>query len=190
MARSNEPQSLETQHAGDQHRPLPPLWRIEMKDEKLVGTFACPICGRDTPHSHSEDAVQGYRSDSIRDDGWVSAAYKQPEERGWYLCLDVKINLLQYGDPPKMFSGSNELYSQLWWFNWVRSGGEGSTLRKDIPEVLYFEGAPSFSWRLRNLLGNASVSGAESRRTVMATPKYWRQLPPIVVEPVLTEQPK
>lgn len=146
----------------------------ELEDEESRGTFACPICGLDTPHYHSEEQVAAYREDTIRHDDWVSAAHRNPKESGWYLCLGVEVDPSQYGEP-KSFMG-NERWSQLSWLLWVRFGGNNGSRPEEIPEVLWY-GLRDGRWRLRNLLGNAVRSGAESRFAVRACPKYWRALP-------------
>ena len=146
--------------------------------EEPQGTFACPICGIDTPHWHSDEQTSAYREDQIyRDDGWTSAAHQQPKNRGWYLCLHVAIPREQFGEK-KDFWDIHTMWSQLSWFLWVRDGGCQSRLSSEIPEVLWFD--PLYKrWQLRNLLGNATPSGAETRKSVLALPKYWRELPKI-----------
>ncbi|WP_380778100.1 hypothetical protein [Sphingomonas sp. R86520] len=38
-----------------------------------VGTFACPICGKDTPHYHSPEEVSEHREN----EAWVEASWQQ-----------------------------------------------------------------------------------------------------------------
>lgn len=130
------------------------------------GTFACPICGRDTPHPHTKKVQDAYLEDQLRNDGWTSTAKRLPKESGWYLCLGVVVPRGQYGTSSD---------SQLDWFLWVRDGGARDVETK-VPEVLYFNHTEG-SWRLRNLLGNATLSGAENRWRVQADPRYWRDIP-------------
>lgn len=151
-------------------------WRPIESDETIKGTFACPICGLDRPHHHPEAQVVAYREDQIRADGWISTAHRQPEGRGWYLCKDIEIDPEQYGpirDQDDDWSYQNPRWSQLSWFLWVRDGGE---VGDHPPDVLFYDRSCR-NWRLRNLLGNAVRSGAESRFAVFAQPKYWRELP-------------
>lgn len=130
-------------------------------DDGLGGTFACPICGYDKPHGHSEEVQAAYRDDQIRNDGWTSTIKRTPAESGWYLCADVEVP----------YNGDH----QLSWFLWVR---QGAARGEKVPEVLYWD-AMYQSWTLRNLLGNATVSGEESRHRVYAAPRYWRDVPPV-----------
>jgi hypothetical protein len=147
-----------------------------METEELRGSFACPICGRDTPHHHSDEQVVAYQENELhRGDGWISVTLRQPTKRGWYLCSDIVVDPNQYGKK-KDFWDHHPLWSQLSWFLWVRDGGRSGNMDNEIQEVLFYDPLDG-GWRLRNLLGNAAVSGAESRRTVHATPKYWRELP-------------
>src|SRR5690242_21053165 len=119
----------------------------------MNGTFACPICGQDTPHGHPNEVVVAYRADQIRNDGWTSTIKAQPTESGWYLCRDVDVPSTQ-----------NLNDSQLGWFLWVR---DGKAQGQQIPEVLHYCRMRQ-RWTLRNLLGNASISGRESRWEVEA----------------------
>lgn len=153
-------------------------------ERDVVGTYTCPICGLDKPHHHPDEQVLAYREDQIRRDGWTSAAHRQPKESGWYLCFGVEVNPDQYGKK-KDFWTANERWSQLSWFIWVREAGSHGVAECEIPEVLYFD--RNSGWKLRTFLGNAIVSGAESRFPVYAKPKYWRDLlsqspPPRMVE--------
>jgi hypothetical protein len=146
---------------------------------ELVGTFACPICGVDVPHPHSDAQQKAYHEEQLRGgiacDGWIRAELRQPKERGWYLCLGVEVPPDQFGKP-KDFYDRNDRHSQLHWFNWVRQAGNVGWSDQEIQEVLFYE--PIYGgWRLRNCLGNAVRSGAESRHRVAAYPKYWRELP-------------
>lgn len=139
----------------------------------LIGTFACPICGDDTPHGHSEDVQTAYREDQIRNDGWTSAIKRKPEKSGWYLCSGIEVPF----NPKKRSDGwMGQRSAQLSWFLWVRGA---MNFWGAPPEVLYWDDVMQ-QWYLRNCLGNASVSGAESRYRVHATVKYWREIPPIV----------
>jgi len=148
------------------------------------GTFACPICGVESPHSHSEATQAAYREEQIsgrfygEGDGWIRTELHRPKERGWYLCLGVEIDADQFGKPKDIWE-RHDRWSQLSWFKWVRQGGARGHLESDIPEVLYYD--PFYGgWQLRNLLGNAVYSGAENRHRVQAEPKYWRELPPFI----------
>lgn len=121
--------------------------------------------------------MAAYHADQERADGWTSTAHRQPKEDGWYLCLGIEIDLEQYGSP-KDFWHANERRSQLSWLLWVREAGASYCAAGGIQEVLRFErshGRPV--WTLRNFLGNATPSGAESRFAVEAQPEYWRDLP-------------
>lgn len=142
------------------------------------GTFACPICGYDKPHHHSDKQVAAYREDQARNDGWTSAQHRNPKKSGWYLCLGVEIDLHQYSEP-KGFWGHHPRWSQLSWLKWVREAGarQGADSEHEVQEVLYFDALGQRGWYLRNWLGNAVPSGAESRFSVGAQPKYWRDLP-------------
>ena len=141
-----------------------------------IGTFACPICGVDVPHSHTEDEQKAYHEEQLRPkDGWIRAQLQKPKERGWYLCRGVEIDRDQFGKAKDIWD-HHPRWSQLSWFKWVRDGGARGWMEYEIPEVLFFD--PIYGgWQLRNLLGNAVPSGAESRHRVMADPKYWRELP-------------
>ena len=144
-----------------------PYLPAENEETSVQGTFSCPICGHDKPHGHYEETIAAYREDQMRSDGWTSTAARRPKRDGWYLCMGVTIPLDQAGTPTD---------SQLHWFHWVREGA-ARTRETEVPEVLYF--ASSFGWSLRNLLGNASYSGDESRWRVQADAKYWREVPPL-----------
>lgn len=135
---------------------------------ELKASSKCPICGVDTPHYHSPEQAEAYRSDQMRDDGWTSTAHKVPTKRGWYLCLGVEIDTDQ---------AQPHLRHQISWFLWVRDGAARDFASK-IPEALYFDQMEG-GWRLRNLLGNAHESGRENRHPVFAKVQYWREIPPI-----------
>lgn len=132
------------------------------------GTFACPICGYDEPHAHSEAEQQAYRDDQIRNDGWRSALIKRPTESGWHLCIGVEVAHIKDD-------------SQRHWFLWVRDfmmGVSGCWKQEQVPEVLYYSKSDD-AWMLRNALGNATSSGKEMRRPVEARVKLWREIPSI-----------
>ena len=142
----------------------------------IRGTFACPICGVDTPHGHSQKEIDAYQADMRAQDGWTSTACRQPKESGWYLCVDIEVPQNQYGEKND-FWHSHPKWSQLWWFKWVREiGARGQ--EDNVPEVLYWDRTYN-GWQLRNYLGDAVPSGEESRYRVIALPKYWRELPPM-----------
>lgn len=162
---------------------------IELSE--LAGTFACPICGVDKPHPHTEEQQKAYHEEQLRGsfhangDGWIRTELRQPKERGWYLCRGVEVPPDQFGKP-KDFWDRNDRWSQLHWFNWVRHAGNSGWSEEEIQEVMFYE--PIYGgWRLRNFLGNAVPSGAESRHRVTAYPKYWRQLPDFALK-IRTEQ--
>jgi hypothetical protein len=138
----------------------------------LGGTFSCPICGYDKPHGHSEEVQAAYRDDQIRNDGWISTSKRTPTKSGWYLCADVEVK------------SNGE--SQLAWFLWVR---QGAARGEKVPEVLYWD-MQYHSWSLRNLLGNSRVSGAEGRHCVYATPRLWRDVPPVTPNVELSGRPE
>lgn len=141
------------------------------------GTSACPICGLEIPHPHTEAEQSAYREEQLRGavDGWIRTELRRPKERGWYLCRGVEVPADQFGKP-KDFWDNHPRWSQLSWFKWVRTGGARGWSESEIPEVLFFD--PMWGgWQLLNLLGNAVPSGAESRHRVEAKPKYWRELP-------------
>lgn len=79
---------------------------------RLQGTFACPICGVDTPHAHREDEQRGYWEDQIRRDGWNSFATRTPKESGWYLCNGITVPPDQQREP-KSFGDYTPKWSQL-----------------------------------------------------------------------------
>lgn len=134
------------------------------------GTFACPICGVGEPHGHPDDVIAAYRYDQVRNDGWTSTIKALPKHSGWYLCREVTI-------PRKQNQDASVLNPQLSWFLWVRDGA-ARDIETAVPEVLHYE-ALDQRWSLRNLLGNATMSGAESRYRVYASPRYWREVPEI-----------
>jgi hypothetical protein len=149
------------------------------KTEELRGTFACPICGYDKPHAHSEEEQKAYHEEQLRGqfpstDGWNRTAIKKPTMPGWYLCRGIEIPPDQYG-VKKDFWTPNQRYSQLSWFLWCRKAGQNGCFGDEVPEVLYFSRESVFS--LRNFLGDAVPSGHENRRRVVAYPKYWREIP-------------
>ena len=150
-----------------------------MADDTPTGTFACPICGYDKPHHHPEEQVEAYRADAVRDDGWTTTQARNPKESGWYLCSGIEVDLEQFGEPSGFYD-HHPKWSQLHWLKWVRQAGNaGLYNERDIPEVLYFDKRQDHfgGWRLRNFLGNAVASGAESRFPVHAQPKFWRPIP-------------
>jgi hypothetical protein len=157
---------------------------VDIELPEPTGTFECPICRIDHPHAHTDAQEKAYREEQLRGqfqhgseskDGWNRIELKQPKERGWYLCRGIEIPADQFGKPKDIWD-HHPRWSQLSWFNWVRSGGMRGWSENEIPEVLFFD--PIYGgWQLRNLLGNAVVSGAESRHRVTAYPKYWRELP-------------
>lgn len=132
------------------------------------GTFACPICGHAEPHGHPGDVIAAYRDDQVRGDGWTSTIKARPKRSGWYLCREVTI-------PRQQNQDESTLQPQLSWFLWVREGA-ARDIETAVPEVLYYE-ALDQRWSLRNLLGNATISGAERRYRVYASPRYWREVP-------------
>jgi len=149
--------------------------------EELRGTFACPICGYDKPHAHSDAEQKAYHEEQLRSqwpstDGWKRTIIKKPPIPGWYLCRGIEIPGDQYGEK-KDFWDRHPMFSQLAWFIWCREGGQHGDAGNDIPEVLYFESLPNARFVLRNLLGDAVPDGHENRRRVIAYPKYWRELP-------------
>jgi|ERR1700733_3383086 len=128
---------------------------IELSEPK--GTFACPICGIDVPHPHTESEQKAYREEQLRGgigvDGWIRNELRRPKERGWYLCRGIDVPADQFGKP-KDFWDHHPRWSQLSWFKWVRTGGASGWSESEIQEVLFFD--PMWGgWRLRNLLGNA-----------------------------------
>lgn len=140
------------------------------------GTFACPICGHDKPHPHSDEEIAAYRDNQMRgDDGWTSCVLGKPTKSGWYLCLGIKVPLDQKQAPKDVWDNSKPQWSQLSWFLWVREGA-ARDMETRVPEVLYYDHLLQ-RWSLRNLLGNAVPSGEESRWAVIAYPKYWRSVP-------------
>ena len=146
-----------------------------------TGTFACPICGVDVPHPHTEEEQAAYREEQVsgrwyNSDGWNRTLLRRPKERGWYLCRGVEVPRDQYGPSSGDIWNPNERWSQLSWFLWVREAARGGLMDEEICEVLHFDPMHN-GFTLRNFLGNAVVSGAESRRPVVAYPKYWRRLP-------------
>lgn len=158
-----------------------PIERSLTVDEP-TGTFACPICGTDKPHCHTEGEQKAYHEEQLRGqplhaDGWIRSDLQMPKERGWYLCRGVEIEADQYGKPAD-FWDHHPRWSQISWFLWVRAAANQGYSDSQIPEVLYFDPMWSpYSFTLRNFLGNAVPSGAESRHRVVAHAKYWRQVP-------------
>lgn len=144
-------------------------------EHQLTGTFSCPICGVGVPHSHTETEQKAYHEEQLRGqmhgntgDGWIRSDLRRPKERGWYLCRGVEIT-----HPEHPY---NERDSQLSWFIWVRDAARHGLMDSEICEVLHFD--PIYGgFTLRNRLGNAVHSGAESRWPVICHPKYWRELP-------------
>ena len=134
-------------------------------DQTPSGTFACPICGHDRPHAHTEAEKHGYWEDQVRADGWTSTDKQRPKERGWYLCLGVEF--------PKEACGFRR--DQLSWFKWVRDAMCRGQRDAEIPEVLYFDQFDG--WSLRNALGDAHYDGSEGRHRVVVYPRYWREIP-------------
>lgn len=113
------------------------------------------------------DDANGKLSDrAAREDGWRSVADRQPDDSGWYLCHNVEV-------------ASRPENPQHCWFIWVRDFMTRDT--KPIPEVLFYYRSTK-SCYLRNALGNAVVSGRESRTPVVAQPTYWRKVPDVISE--------
>jgi hypothetical protein len=153
---------------------------------EAIGTFACPICGYDKPHSHDDAVVAAYREDQIRNDGWISAIKQLPTKSGWFLCLGIEVAADQRGKPAH-FDDYRPQWSQLSWFKWVREGA-ARDVEARVPEVLYWDHIYS-TWSLRNLLGNAVPSGEDVRWRVLASPRYWRDVPPLgSAHPTSTER--
>lgn len=139
------------------------------------GTFACPICGVAKPHHHPDKQVAAYRDDQIRGDGWTSYDHKSPSKDGWYLCVGIEVGQDQYGSKDEHGFQARERWAVLSWFKWVRDAAARHQPETEVPEVAYFYseyGRPV--WHLRNFLGNAVPSGAESRWPVQVRPKFWR----------------
>jgi hypothetical protein len=151
-------------------------------EQEVSGTFACPICGVDMPHSHSETEQKAYHEEQLRGqlhgnegDGWIRTELRRPKARGWYLCRGVEVHADQFGKPEDIWH-HHPWWSQLSWFKWVREAGRHGYSDSEIAEVLHFDPYHG-GFTLRNYLGDAVVSGAESRYPVIARPKYWRELP-------------
>jgi hypothetical protein len=130
-------------------------WRIpvELPDGRIAKMRYCDL--------KADDLVAFIDSETLPPFAASPTIPTEGPAQTWYLCSDVEIPQPD-GD------------SQLSWFLWVREGAAQGNNR--IQEVLHFD-ALWRHWSLRNLLGNATVSGAENRHEVRAMPRYWRDPP-------------
>jgi hypothetical protein len=129
---------------------------------ELRGTFACPICGQESPHHHSDEQVAAYRDDQVRRDGWTSAVVRLPRDRvgGFYLIRGHHIKV------PK------DDYSNVS-YNVYQRVTEGPGYPAEVAQ--WDESHQSFA--LLHWAGNARLDGSEGRSPVFVTPTHWRDLP-------------
>jgi hypothetical protein len=139
---------------------------------EALGTFACPICGQATPHSHPPQQVAAYQDDQVRNDGWISMAHKMPRPVGWsgfYLIRGHRLDVPQ----PDYNNVSYNAYQR-------RDERDGFPA-----EVAEWEGS---KFMLLHWSGNARIDGTEGRSPVFVNPTHWRELPPFgVVRPAGVE---
>lgn len=134
---------------------------------ELRGTFACPICGQDTPHHHQPEVVEAYRSDQVRRDGWVSTLVRLPKDMvsKFYLCRGHRIV-----PPPK--EENEQRWSDIHGILWQRRMGH----MMDAEVLQWDQGAQSFL--LAQWIGPSTISGTDIRTPVYVKPTHWRELPP------------
>jgi hypothetical protein len=130
---------------------------------KVVGTFACPICGQDTLHHHSPEVVEAYRSDQVRRDGWISTLVRLPtnEFPRFYLARGHEV----VRPEDDWHNVSYVQYQRVQAYDIKKHG-----------EVLEWDPLQQ-RFLLLYWSGNARVSGEEGRRPVYVTPTHWRPLP-------------
>lgn len=155
-------------HDGEcDHTATAGVTAAEMTDTTVSrGTFACPICGQDTPHHHPTHVVAAYRDDQVRRDGWISTLVRLPKEMigKFYLCRGHKIV------PPPQDENEwrfREIHGMLW----QRRTGH----LMDAEVLQWDEGAQSFL--LAQWTGSGNLDGRDTRAPVYVTPTHWRELP-------------
>lgn len=78
VAKGEEDVSLTAYGAGTVATPAEMAWRYGTPK----GTFACPICGKDTPHQHSGEVIAFHRDNE--------AYYRQQMEASWQ-AIEARI---------------------------------------------------------------------------------------------------
>jgi hypothetical protein len=129
---------------------------------EALGTFACPICGQETPHHHPPQQVAAYQDDLVRNDGWTSMAHKMPRPVGWsgfYLIRGHRLDVPQ----PDYNNVSYNVYQR-------RDERDGYPA-----EVAEWDGS---KFMLLHWSGNARIDGTEGRSPVFVNPTHWREIPP------------
>lgn len=134
---------------------------------ELRGTFACPICGQNTPHHHPAEVAEAYRSDQVRRDGWISTLVRLPNDMvgKFYLCRGHKIV------PPSKEDDEwrwQEVHGMLW---------QRRMAHMMEAEVLQWD-QHAQSFLLAQWTGRGTISGSDSRAPVYVKPTHWRELPP------------
>lgn len=118
------------------------------------GTFACPICGSETPHYHSDEVTEAWREDERRADGWTSVSVRAPKSPGFYLCSGHELE------------GVDVV---------ARAVARDRNERGGFPaEVLKFSPMYGF-W----LLQAPFIGSSMKRRLIFVSPRLWRPLPAI-----------
>ena len=137
-----------------------------------IGTFACPICGQDTPHHHSARQAAAYRDDQIRNDGWISVAHRMPRDDELWESVStgtrhrlflVRGHKLEVPDPDHHNVSYNayQRYREM-------NGYEAEVVEYDRDRQ---------SFCLLHWSGNARPDGKEGRSPVFVTPTHWRLIP-------------
>lgn len=122
------------------------------------GTFACPICGQETPHGHEPHVVAAYNDDQRRLDGWTSTDVKLPTRQGFYLCRGHDLGK-QAGNPDRRRHVAQAAIDRCE----HEKGGFPA-------EVLQFRDG----WRL---FSTPFVGSAMDRADIIVYPTHWRELP-------------
>lgn len=86
---------------------------LDWKFGQPRGTFACPVCGKETPHEHSAEAVSMYRDDLRWHQDYMEKQWKAVEERAaalesrhpWYTPL--------YAHPPAAAEALNLFHPRI-----------------------------------------------------------------------------
>lgn len=136
------------------------------------GTFACPICGQETPHHHPDDQVAAYQDDNLRNDGWVSVAHRSPRP-------DELWERVPEGTRTRLFlvrGHKIEVPNPDWHnvsYNAYQRVHEATGYEAEVAE--WDRGYQLF--RLLHWSGNARVDGSEGRHPVFIKPTHWRFVP-------------
>ncbi|GAB3763660.1 hypothetical protein GCM10028796_17560 [Ramlibacter monticola] len=132
------------------------------------GTFACPICGKDTPHHHPDNVVAAYRDDQARQDGWISTLVRLPNDPvgKFYLCRGHEVIPPNKDEDEGLWQ---EVHGMLWQRRMAAyMGAEALQWDQDRQSFLLAQ------W---TNMGNPDWKDSDRRAPVYVKPTHWREIP-------------